>query len=88
MPQVLITISDDELAALVWTVALRREPTIPNVATWLYLNVRGEIRAVQLAYQDAKDAALLAAVKTAAPTEPVATVLAEADAALGLPGAK
>lgn len=71
-----LTLTDDETKAVQWAVSRDHEPTIPDVETWLYLKVRGEIRAAQLGYAGARDVAILEAVATSEKTVSVEAVLA------------
>lgn len=71
-----LTLTDDETAALQWAVARDAEPSIPDVETWLYLKVRGEIRAMQTGYALARNAAILETVSAHNAQKSVGEVLA------------
>lgn len=82
MPDLIISVTDDELAAMQWTVSSRHEKTIPNVETWAYLILRGEIIAASKGYVAARDSALVTAIQNFDTKKPVSDLVAAVDDAV------
>lgn len=83
-----LVLSSDETAAIEWLVARDAEPTIPDVETWLYLKVRGELRAAQTGYALARNDAILETVDSGDQAKSVSEVRADVAERLKTPRKK
>lgn len=72
-----LALSAEETAAIEWIMARDAEPTIPDVETWLYLKVRGELRAAQTGYALARNDAILEIVDKGDQAKSVSEVRAD-----------